>query len=83
MMKNDLISRSALMRHIEEQYREWGEDYDAGQILGDIEDAPAACDIEGIIEQLENMQDATGNALLTVQNCPRITKQGIKEENKE
>lgn len=38
----DLISRSALMRHIENEYREWGEEYDALQILGDIEDAPAA-----------------------------------------
>jgi hypothetical protein len=37
----DLISRSALMRHIENEYREWGEEYDALQILGDIEDAPS------------------------------------------
>ena len=37
-MNNDLISRKALMSHIESEYRRWGEDYDAEQILGDIED---------------------------------------------
>ncbi|MCM1273211.1 MAG: hypothetical protein NC225_12235 [Clostridium sp.] len=34
----DLISRKALISHIESQRREWGEDYDVEQILGDIED---------------------------------------------
>ena len=37
----DLISRNALISHIENQSREWGEDYDAQQILGDIEDMPS------------------------------------------
>lgn len=37
---DDLISRKALISHIENQSREWGEDYDAQQILGDIEDMP-------------------------------------------
>lgn len=35
---DDLISRKALISHIENQSREWGEDYDVQQILGDIED---------------------------------------------
>jgi hypothetical protein len=30
------------MSHIENEYRKWGDDYDAEQILGDIEDMPAA-----------------------------------------
>lgn len=33
---SDLISRSELIRHIENEYREYGEDYDVEQILGDI-----------------------------------------------
>ena len=37
----DAISRKALISHIENQSREWGEDYDAQQILGDIEDMPS------------------------------------------
>ena len=39
-MADRLISADALTRHIENQYRKWGEEYDALQILGDIEDAP-------------------------------------------
>ncbi len=37
----DAISRKALISHIENQSREWGEDYDVQQILGDIEDMPS------------------------------------------
>ena len=36
----DAVSRKTLISHIENQSREWGEDYDAQQILGDIEDMP-------------------------------------------
>lgn len=35
-----MIDEKRLMTHIENQYREWGEEYDAYQILGDIEDFP-------------------------------------------
>lgn len=35
-----LIDKAELMRHIENEMREWGEEYDALQILGDIEDFP-------------------------------------------
>lgn len=35
-----MIDEKKLMTHIENQYREWGEEYDACQILGDIEDFP-------------------------------------------
>ncbi len=38
----DLISRKALISHIESQRQEWGEDYDVEQILGDIEDFETA-----------------------------------------
>lgn len=41
-MNSDLISRKALISHIENEYRQWGEDYDVRQILSDIEDMPAA-----------------------------------------
>ena len=37
---NDLINKKRIMAHIESQHRQWGDDYDALQILGDIEDAP-------------------------------------------
>ena len=41
-MSNDYISRADLMGHIEDEARAWGEEYDVRQILGDIEDFPAA-----------------------------------------
>jgi len=34
------ISKNKLMNHIEREYRAWGDEYDAMQILGDIEDMP-------------------------------------------
>ena len=39
---DDLISRKAFLRHVENQHRQWGNDYDAEQILGDLEDFPSA-----------------------------------------
>lgn len=54
-MSNDLISRSTLMSHIESERRQWGEDYDAEQILGDIEDFPTAYDMDNVVEQLERV----------------------------
>ena len=41
-MMDDLISRQRLLRHVENQHRQWGNDYDAEQILGDLEDFPSA-----------------------------------------
>lgn len=38
----EYISKAAIVSRIESQAREWGEDYDAQQILGDVEDFPAA-----------------------------------------
>ena len=35
---SDLISKKAIMERIEMMRDRWGEDYDAEQILGDIED---------------------------------------------
>lgn len=40
-MNDDIISRKALIRHIEIMSRRWAEDYDVNQVLGDIEDFPA------------------------------------------
>ena len=56
-MSNDLISRSTLMSHIESERRQWGEDYDAEQILGDIEDFPTAYDVDKVVEQLEDYRE--------------------------
>ena len=50
---SDLISRSELIRHVESEYRAYGEDYDVEQILGDIEDMPTTYDIDKVIEELE------------------------------
>lgn len=35
------IDKAELISHTESEYRKWGDDYDAEQILGDIEDMPA------------------------------------------
>lgn len=35
-----MIDEKELMLHIEKEYEEWREEYDAVQILGDIEDFP-------------------------------------------
>lgn len=56
-MSNDLISRSALISHIESERRQYGEDYDIEQILGDIEDAPNAYDWDKVVEQLEEAKE--------------------------
>ena len=53
-MSNDLISRSILMSHIESERRQWGEDYDAEQILGDIEDFPTAYNVDNVVAQLND-----------------------------
>jgi len=47
---SDLISKKALMSLIENQYQQWGDDYDATQILGDIEDFHV-CNEDKIIGQ--------------------------------
>ena len=54
---SNLINRKALMEHIESEYRQWGEDYDAEQILGDIEDFPTAFDVDKVIAELKDKQD--------------------------
>lgn len=38
----DLISRHAAIEHIEAEYQAWGDEYDARQILGDLEELPSA-----------------------------------------
>ena len=41
-MMDDSISRQAFMSHIESEYRKWGEEYDAYQIISDLENFPSA-----------------------------------------
>ena len=48
-----LIDADALTTRIEEEHRRWGEDYDAHQILGDIEDAPTIEPCEDAISRAE------------------------------
>lgn len=49
-----MIDEKKLISHIEKQYREWGEEYDAMQILGDIEDFPK---VDGWIPVEERLPD--------------------------
>ena len=54
---SDLISRSELISRIESEYREYGEDYDVEQILGDIEDMPTAYSVGKVVNELEEIKD--------------------------
>ena len=77
---SDLISRSELIRRIESEYREYGEDYDAEQILGDIEDMQTAYDIDKVVDELEmDMKASSGYSAERVSAFSRaieIVKQG-------
>ena len=77
---SDLISRSELIRRIESEYREYGEDYDAEQILGDIEDMQTAYDIDKVVYELEmEMKASSGYSEERVSAFSRaieIVKQG-------
>ena len=77
---SDLISRSELIRRIESEYREYGEDYDAEQILGDIEDMQTAYDIDKVVYELEmEMKASSGYSAERVSAFSRaieIVKQG-------
>ena len=77
---SDLISRSELIRRIESEYREYGEDYDAEQILGDIEDMQTAYDIDKVVDELEmEMKASSGYSAERVSAFSRaieIVKQG-------
>ena len=71
-----MISRKALISHIESEYRQWGEDYDVEQILGDIEDFSTAYDVDKIIEQQST--ETNNKAILVIdmpkscEECPMI-----------
>lgn len=55
---SDLIRRSTLMSRIESERRQWGDDYDVEQILGDIEDMPTAYDVDKVVEQIKSLAPA-------------------------
>ena len=55
----EFISKAAIMAHIEEQSRRWGEEYDAEQILGDIEDFPVADVVEQKIGKWLPVENST------------------------
>lgn len=52
-----MIDEKKLMSHIENQYREWGEEYTAEQILGDIEDFPKVGEWISVEERLPNEEE--------------------------
>lgn len=72
-MSNDLISRSVLISHIESESRQWRADYDTEQILGDIEDAPTAYDVEKVVEQIKTLSKAN---YVTKDDVLKIVKGG-------
>ena len=83
---SDLISRSELISRIESEYREYGEDYDVEQILGDIEDMPIAYSVDKVVEELEADTSVklygsgnSDNYLISVNRATEIVKQGRKE----
>ena len=83
---SDLISRSELISRIESEYREYGEDYDVEQILGDIEDMPIAYSVDKVVEELEADSSiklyGSGNSdnyLIPVKRAIEIVKRGGKE----
>ena len=83
---SDLISRSELISRIESEYREYGEDYDVEQILGDIEDMPIAYSVDKVVEELEADTSVklygsgnSDNYLIPVKRAIEIVKRGGKE----
>ena len=77
---SDLISRSELISIIESEYREYGDDYDIEQILGDIEDMPTAFDADKVIDQLgERSMLSTPMGIVTLKDAIDIVKRGGKE----
>lgn len=56
-----MIDEKKLISHIEKQYREWGEEYDAMQILGDIEDFPK---VDGWIPVVERLPEPSLNSVI-------------------
>lgn len=77
---SDLISRSTLMSHIESERRQWGDDYDVEQILGDIEDAPTAYDTDKVVEQIENDEKHTFDGCINKRYAIKIVKGGGVDE---
>lgn len=47
-----MIDEKKLISYIENQYRQWGEEYTAEQILGDIEDFPKVGELIPLEERL-------------------------------
>lgn len=77
-MSNDLISRKALMSYIERQYRQWGEEYNAEQILGDIEDFKTAYDTDKVVEQLKEVSEHARPVGWTTKQEIILTKRAIE-----
>ena len=54
---SDLISRQAIMERIENEYRQWGEEYDVQQVLGDIEDMPSVTPCKDAISRTKAIEE--------------------------
>lgn len=66
-----MIDKKKLITHIENQYREWGEEYTAEQILGDIEDFPK---VDEWIPVEERLPDKAGAYRVTCLYDDKIYK---------
>ena len=72
----EYINRAELMKRIENQAENWGEDYDAWQILGDIEDFPST-DVAPVVRgKWERKPDPFGffDDIPVCSNCGNTTK---------
>ena len=75
-----------MISRIESEYREYGEDYDVEQILGDIEDMPTAYSVDKVVAELEADTSVklygsgnSDNYLIPVNRAIEIVKRGGKE----
>lgn len=70
-----MIDEKKLIEHIEKQYREWGEEYDAMQIIGDIEDFPK---VDGWIPVEERLPKHCQVVLTSKDGCISIEQFDIR-----
>lgn len=50
---SDLISRSALLKHMDKKWNYWKSCYSFADIMEDIETAPCAYNVDKVVQQLE------------------------------
>ena len=73
-----MIDKKKLMNHIENEYRQWGDDYDAEQILGDIEDFPEVSEWIPVSERLP--EELVAVNVTWINRCPENYYMHIKDK---